>query len=127
MENQHHELILRCSKLTGWTIKNPAAEKVGTVKDIVLNTATGEVAYVVISVDTGFLNLESKYFAVPWQVLKFDTSQDEVVIFDVDKERLENSPGFDKDNWPSGPQMEFITQMNQYYGIEHHQHYDTRR
>ncbi|MEX2564544.1 MAG: hypothetical protein WD431_01220 [Cyclobacteriaceae bacterium] len=29
-----------------------------------------------------------------------------------------NSLGFDKDNWPSGPQTEFIGKVNSYYGIK---------
>lgn len=124
MGSPENELILSCNKLSSWVMKTPTGEKVGKVKDIVLNTASGEVAYVVLAVDTGFLNLESKYFAVPWQVLEFDTAQDQVIIFDIDKDRLENSPGFDKDHWPSGPQTEFINEMNTYYGVHHH---ETRR
>ena len=49
-----------------------------------------EVQYVVLSVNTGFLNLESKYFAIPWQVFSFNTV-DEVLVLDIDKDRLKNT------------------------------------
>lgn len=122
MKNPQNELILSCADLRGWDIRTPNAETVGEVKDIVVNTSTGEVAYLVLKVNTGFLNMESKYFAIPWEVLSFDNAQDRVLVFDINKNRLENSPGFDKDNWPTGPQTEFITQMNTYYGVTKRHH-----
>jgi sporulation protein YlmC with PRC-barrel domain len=130
MENLRNERIISGSTLKGTTVRTPSDEKIGEIKDVMLNSATGEVSYCVLSVDTGFLNLGSKYFAIPWQVLSFDNAQDDIVIFNVDKNRLEHSPGFDKDNWPSGPQMEFIDEVHSYYGISsersrtHHQRSD---
>ncbi len=87
------------------------------------DVSTGEISYAVLSVSTGFLNLESKYFAVAWGALNFDkyradTYGENVIILDVSKERLENSPGFDKDNWPTHPDSTFIDSVNSYYGVE---------
>jgi hypothetical protein len=39
----------------------------------------------------GFLGMGDRLFAVPWEAL--------TLIMDVNKERLENAPGFDKSNW----------------------------
>lgn len=118
MENRTNELILSTSTIEGSTVRSLSDERIGTIKDIMLDTDSGEVVYVVLSVDTGFLNLGSKYFAIPWQAFSFNSHFDDVFILDIDKERLENSPGFDKDNWPSGPQREFITEIHTYYGID---------
>ncbi len=118
MKNQHDDLILSTSSITGSTVRSLSDEKIGSIKDIMLDTETGEVVYAVLSVDTGFLNLDSKYFAIPWQALSFNSHHDDVFVLDVDRERLENSPGFDKDNWPTGPQTDFINEMNTYYGVE---------
>lgn len=121
MRNEQNDLILSCSTITGSTVKTLSDETIGTIKDIMLDTETGEVVYTVLSVNTGFLNMGSKYFAIPWQAFSFTEQYDDVFLLDVDKERLEHSPGFDKDNWPSGPQTEFIKEMNAYYGIERNQ------
>ena len=110
--------IVSASTLNGMRVENLTGDKVGEIKDIMLNTVQGDISYVVLSVDTGFLNMGSKYFAIPFEVLKFDSHQEDVIIFNIDKERLENSPGFDKDNWPSGPQMEFVGEVYSYYGVE---------
>ncbi len=118
MRNQNNDLILSTSSITGSSVRTLSDEKVGSIKDIMLDTETGEVVYAVLSVDTGFLNLDSKYFAIPWQAFSFNSHHDDVFVLDVDRERLENSPGFDKDNWPSGPQTDFINEMNTYYGVD---------
>ncbi len=118
MNTQINNLILSASSIEGTIVRTPADEKVGDIKDIMLDTNTGEVVYAVLSVDTGFLNLGSKYFAIPWKALSFDTNQEEVVVFDVDKGKLENSPGFDKDNWPTSAQSDFIDEVHTYYGYE---------
>ncbi len=118
MENRRNDFILSTSSITGSTVRTLGDEKIGTIKDIMLDTEAGEVVYAVLSVDTGFLNLDSKYFAIPWQAFSFNENYEDVFVLDIDKHRLENSPGFDKDNWPSGPQTEFIDEMNTYYGVE---------
>lgn len=118
MRNELNELILSGSSIKGTTVKTPVDEKIGTIKDVMIETSTGQIAYAVLEVDTGFLNLGSKYFAIPWQALSLDNHQDDVIILDVDKERLEKSPGFDKDNWPSGPQYDFINEVHSYYGYK---------
>ncbi len=118
MNNELKNLILSSSSITGSSVKNLKDEKVGEIKDLMIDTESGEVAYAVLSVNTGFLNLESKYFAIPFQAFTFHSHRDEVLTLDIDKERLKDSPGFDKDNWPKGPQREFIDEVNAFYGID---------
>ncbi len=118
MRDTINHLVLSTSSINGTRVKNAADEKLGEIKDVMLDTESGRVAYAVLSVDTGFLNLGSKYFAVPWEALEFDTAQEEVVVFNVDKDKLENSPGFDKDNWPGTPQTDFINEVHTYYGYD---------
>jgi sporulation protein YlmC with PRC-barrel domain len=116
MKNSRNELILSSSSIEGTEVRTLTDEKIGSIKDVMLKPLEGEVLYFVLSVDTGFLNLDSKYFAIPAKALEFDLVH-EVIRLDVDKERLENSPGFDKDNWPKGPQVEFINRVNTYYDV----------
>ena len=109
---------IRCSTASSWTVRTPSDEQVGEIKDFILNTHSGEVSYVVLQINEGFLNLGSKLLALPWESFEFNTAQDEVVIVKESKETLENSPGFDEDNWPTGPQSEFIQSIHTYYGQE---------
>ena len=40
------------------------------------------------------------------------------MILDVDKQRLENAPGFDKDNWPDMADRTWAASIQRYYGTE---------
>lgn len=57
----------------------------------------------------------NKLFAVPWDALKVDEDR-KCFILDVDKAKLENAPGFDKDNWPDMADQTWGTQIYSFYG-----------
>src|SRR5664279_5550018 len=91
--------IMDAKTLTGDGVVNAAGEDLGKIEAIMLDVASGRVAYAVLSFG-GFLGMGSKLFAIPWGALKLDSSNSRFV-FDVSKENLENAEGFDKDDWPS--------------------------
>jgi hypothetical protein len=117
MTTAYHSQI-SCSTAMSSTVKTPRDESVGSIKEFMINTHTGKVDYVVLKVDEGFLNLGSKLLALPFESFEFNTAQDDVVIVKETKETLENAPGFDKDNWPVGPQAEFLHTVRTYYSEE---------
>lgn len=117
MSTTSNHLVLSSTTIEGTNVRNLADEKLGDIKDLMLDVDTGRIAYAVLSVNEGFLGIGTKYFAIPWKALRFDTNR-EIALLDVSKEKLENSPGFDKDNWPSGPQHEFVNEVHSYYGYD---------
>jgi len=56
------------SKVLGADVENPPGEKLGDIRDIVLDSATGRIRYAVVGAG-GFLGLGEKYFAFPWTAL----------------------------------------------------------
>jgi hypothetical protein len=44
-----------------------------------------------------------------------DTDNEEVIL-NVEKEILQNAPGFDKDNWPMTTDRAWISEVFSYYG-----------
>src|SRR5215813_1151152 len=60
--------IYRASKVIGADVENPQGEKLGDIRDIVLDPATGRIRYAVLG-SGGFLSLGEKYFAIPWAAL----------------------------------------------------------
>lgn len=108
--------ILSTSTLKGTEVKNPGGKNLGDIKDIMIDLDTGRIAYMVLSFG-GFLGIGDKYFAVPLEALTID-KEDNKFIMDVSKEKLENAPGFDKDNWPTNPDQRFINDIHTYYGYK---------
>lgn len=80
-----------------------------------LDMSNGRVAYAVLS-HGGFLGMGNKLFAVPWSALKLDTVNKRFVL-DVDKDRLESAPGFDKDQWPDMADAAWSKEIHDYYGV----------
>lgn len=94
-------LPLKCltaSSIIGERVENKAGEKLGKIKDIMLNVNSGAIEYFVIEFG-GFLGIGEKFFAIPFNLLTIDPEK-QVYIFDQPREMLEKAPGFDKDHWP---------------------------
>ncbi|MBS9525621.1 PRC-barrel domain-containing protein [Litoribacter ruber] len=121
--NPNPKVMVSSSDVVGTDVRNLQDESVGSIDHLMFYSETGEIAYAVLKVNTGFLNMDSKYFAIPWRALSFtraSSSGEDVITLDVDKEKLENAPGYDTDNPPLGPQTEFVNEIHHYYGIESH-------
>lgn len=103
------------STISGTSIENQQGENLGKVEDLVVDTLTGKVDYAVVSFG-GFLGVGDKLFAVPLQAFRVNT-EDKKMILDVPKDRLKDSPGFDKNNWPKHSDAQWTQSVHTYYGI----------
>ncbi len=108
--------LMGADTLNGNDVYNQKDEDLGDIKEIMLNMRTGKISYAVLSYG-GFLSLGEKLFAVPWEALRLDTENKRFVL-NVDKDRLEGAPGFDKDHWPDMADMAWAEGVNSFYGIK---------
>ena len=106
--------ILSTSTLTGTTVLNPTGTKLGDIKDLMIDVPNGRVSYAVLDFG-GFLGIGDKLFAVPLEAFTVNT-KDETLVLDIDKKRLENAPGFDKNNWPSTADDTYLSSVYEFYG-----------
>jgi sporulation protein YlmC with PRC-barrel domain len=106
----------RTSKLVGADVENMQGEDLGQIEDIVLDPQDGRVAYAVLSFG-GFLGLGEKYFAIPWSALTAKAGEENTLVLNVDKEKLKNAPGFDKNSWPNMADRTWGQQIHSYYGV----------
>jgi len=89
---------LTATTIIGDKVYNNEDEKLGDIKDIMINVWDGRIEYVVVEFG-GFLGIGEKFFAVPFGALELDTSR-HAFVMNQQREVLENAPGFDKDHWP---------------------------
>ena len=106
---------LTASSIMANKVYNKSDEKLGDVKDIMIDMATGKIEYVVIEYG-GFLGIGEKFFAVPFRLLKLDT-KNETFILDQSKEVLTKAPGFDKAHWPKTNSHEFDVSSSYWGGF----------
>ena len=110
--------LMGADTLIGNDVYNHKEERLGDIKEIMLDIGTGSVAYAVLSFG-GFLGMADKLFAVPWSALILDT-RNKRFLLNVEKERLRDAPGFDKDDWPNMKDEVWASKVRSYYGTATH-------
>jgi hypothetical protein len=78
-----------------------------------LDVPSGRIAYAVLSFG-GVIGFGDKLFAIPWSALTLDADR-KCFILDIDKERLKNAPGFDKNHWPAMADATWARQVHSFY------------
>ena len=91
----------RASELIDEKVENSKGENLGEIEDLVVNLNTGDVRYAVLDFG-GFLGVGNRLFAIPAKELKFNATNKDKVILDIDKARLENAKYIetDRNRWP---------------------------
>ena len=109
--------VLSASTVNGDEVYDPKGEKLGSIKEIMLDIENGKISYAVLSFG-GFLSLGEKLFAVPWSALTIDRENKRFVM-DTNEERLKAAPGFDSDNWPNMADATWEKTIHAYYGTQY--------
>ena len=107
--------LMGAGTLMGNDVYNLQGDDLGDIKEIMLDMQSGRVTYVVLSYG-GFLSMGEKLFAVPWSALTLDT-ENKRFLLNVVKDKLEQAPGFDKDNWPNMADATWVKDIHTYYGV----------
>jgi sporulation protein YlmC with PRC-barrel domain len=112
----HEPYVLPATTMVGSKIVNRTGEQLGSLKELVIDLEEGRIAYAVLSFG-GFMSMGDKLFAIPWEALLLN-AKDRTFILDVEKEVLQEAPGFDKDHWPDNAQYEagWLLDIYEYYG-----------
>lgn len=106
-------MIVNSNDIVGVAVENPQGENLGEVEAIMLNKLDGQVSYVVLTYG-GILGMGNKLFALPWSIFSYSSDREKFII-NIDKEKLKNSPGFDKDHWPDMNSATWGKQIRDYY------------
>lgn len=105
--------VMAADTLQGDKVVNTAGENLGEIEDIMLDVPSGRIAYAVLSFG-GVMGMGDKLFAIPWSALTLDADR-KCFVLDIDKDRLKNAPGFDKDHWPSMADTSWAEQVHTFY------------
>jgi sporulation protein YlmC with PRC-barrel domain len=101
----------RMTKILGTEVRTKSGDKVGDIKDVVVDDA-GNVKLAIVSTG-GFLGLGDTMHAVPWEALTLGTRDDRVL--DVDKARLKEAPHFTSRTWPDLGDEKWLAENRRFY------------
>lgn len=112
--------VLTAKTILGTRVRNSQGEDLGTIEDLAMDVDSGRMAYAVLSFG-GFLGLGDKLFAIPMDALQLSVqagalTADRVFVLNIDKDRLRDAPGFDKNDWPNMADRSWGAEIYNYYG-----------
>ena len=114
MANTSANNVISSKEVEGTAVYNAAREKLGSIDDLMIDKVSGQVRYAVMEFG-GFLGMGKDRYPIPWNMLKYDTSQDGYVV-PVDKSRLEGAPRYGSDAVPAYDDA-YRTNVDTYYGL----------
>jgi len=110
-ERHDWESAHRVSKILGTEVRTKFGEKVGDIRDIVVDDR-GAIRLAIVSTG-GFLGVGDRLHAVPWDLLTPGPKDDR--ILDIDKARLQAAPGFTSRTWPNLGDDRWLADNRRYY------------
>jgi sporulation protein YlmC with PRC-barrel domain len=105
--------MYRGSKIIGANVRDSKNQKIGVIKDLVLDSARGEIAYVVVSFG-GVTGMGRKVHPIPWRALQA-SDDGTYYILHADKETISLAPGFDKGRWPDMADQRWSADIDRYW------------
>ncbi len=113
-------LTIRASRLMGMNVRNAEGVGVGMVHDIVLDASSGRIRYLTLLYRES-ARAANKLFAVPFAAFTVrrsaETPNEYVLVLNVTRQRIEETQGFDEDNWPDFTDPNFSRELDRRYGI----------
>ncbi len=110
-ERHDWERSHRISKVIGSDVRNKAGDKIGDIRDLVVDDR-GNIKLAIVSTG-GFLGVGDRLHAVPWDVLTLGPKDDH--ILDIDKAHLQATPGFTSRTWPNLGDERWLADNRRYY------------
>lgn len=91
------ERLISSSKVEGTAVYDTAGDKLGTIKNFMVEKRTGHAEYAVLS--TAGMFGGGRLYPIPWPELRYDTDRGGYVV-DLSKERLEGAPHYEEASEP---------------------------
>lgn len=95
-------------------VESQGGEAFGHIEEVVLEAATGAIAYAVVTT-RGFLGLGEHMYAVPWQALRL-SAEEKALTLAMTAEQLKNAPRFSREEWPDLDDEHWGNTVQAYYG-----------
>src|SRR6202035_646600 len=84
--------LIAANQVQGTTVYSTELEELGSIQDVMIDKASGRIAYAVLSFG-GFLGIGDEYYPLPWEKLKYNKELGGYVV-DIDRTTLEGAPSY---------------------------------
>ena len=105
---------VRVGEFLGATVVDQTGDRIGTLKDIVMQPQSGKADLAIIQLSLP--NRTDKLTAIPWELIRVTETEPNRLMLTTDREKLMSATTFESSRWP-----EFDTAYNQriytHYGL----------
>ncbi|MGQ0567742.1 MAG: PRC-barrel domain-containing protein [Gemmobacter sp.] len=108
---QNRSSTVTSTDVNGTQVYSPAGEHLGAIDHLVIDKASGNIAYAVMSFG-GFLGIGADHHPIPWKKLRYDTRLGGYVT-DITRDQLEGAPAR-PDDWRDN--RDWAAKNHGYYG-----------
>jgi sporulation protein YlmC with PRC-barrel domain len=105
----------RVSELLGITVRDAQNQDLGKLRNIMIDTQRGKVAYGVLAVRSGLLEADKDMAVVPWSVLRI-APQEGIARLNVDTQTL-NAIAFNARNFPNLEDPAYSRQLYERFNV----------
>jgi sporulation protein YlmC with PRC-barrel domain len=107
--------LIASDRVEGTTVYNRAGEKLGSVKNFMVDKRSGKADYAVLQFG-GLFGLGSDHYPIPWDMLTYDTDLGGYVV-DIDKSRLDDAPRYTAEHAEPAYDHVYGRQVYGYWGV----------
>lgn len=105
---------MRASKLIGATVTSQQGERLGRIRDVVIDPQKGQIQFAVIGTG-GMAGMGESLHPLPWQELKIRSQRE--LVASIDKAKLQSSPTLQKE-MTELQNPTYVAQVYNYYGLQ---------
>ena len=107
---------LRSGDWLGLVVWSPKNEKLGKVKDVIINPETGKIDFLGMSPSTS--GMSGHYVAIPSSAVevRYDSdSRQDYLLVNLQPSQIAAAPQFKSNNWQAFDTSDFVNRVNQFY------------
>ncbi|MGL5837305.1 MAG: PRC-barrel domain-containing protein [Sphingorhabdus sp.] len=104
--------LISSDKVEGTAVFNQQNERLGTIKNIMIDKVSGQARYAVMSFG-GFLGMGEDHYPIPWNQLNYDTSAGGYRV-NLNEEQLRDAPRYGGDTQPNY-EPDYNSSIDRYY------------
>lgn len=108
--------LIASDKVEGTIVYTPQGERLGSVRNFMVDKRSGKAAYAVLEFG-GLFGFGSEHYPLPWDMLTYDTDQEGYVV-NLTREKIDAAPRYGSDDTPEYTD-EFGRTVYGYYGMSY--------
>jgi hypothetical protein len=117
IDTRETDRLIASDKVEGTAVYNNQDERLGTVERFMVDKATGQVEYAVMSFG-GLFGMGSRLYPLPWRTLTYDTDKGGYVVA-LTRAQIEDAPSYGSEEDRPIYDRDYGTQVYSYYGLNY--------